>query len=208
MARVVGGSDITGKIGPVVFVNFNGKKYARMAPMPRSKASWTEKQKQHRQRFRAINAFWRQFYRTPVKQIWDLAAEAEKMRGVNLFIRTNLAAFSPDGSQIDLEWLHLSAGKLPMVHKLKAERMQGDPEKVEVTWEDNSDIGLASTRDELVMTVAYDGKFTNPIPTGAIRKKKSALIQLPEGIGTIQGIYLSFAYVGKKLYSPDQWFGI
>jgi hypothetical protein len=206
MAKVDGGSNITGMIGPVVFVNFNGKKYARMAPRPRSKGSWSEKQQMHRQRFREINAFWKQFYRTPVKQIWELAAD--QMKGVNLFIKTNLPAFSADGTQIDLEWLHLSAGKLPLPHKFKAERKAGDPEKVEVTWKDNSGIGFAVTHDELIMTVAYDGKFTSPIPTGAFRKQESAVIELPAGIENIQGIYLFFASVGRKLYSPDQYFGI
>jgi hypothetical protein len=206
MAKVDSGSSITGMIGPIVYVNFNGKKYARMATRPRSKGSWSEKQQMHRQRFSAIYAFWKQFYRTPVKQIWDLAAE--RMKGVNLFIKINLQAFSPDGTQIDLEWLHLSAGKLPLPHKLKAERMPGDPEKIEVTWEDNSDIGLAWSHDELIMMVAWEGKFTNPIPTGAIRKEESAVIQLPAGIGTIQGIYLFFASNARKLYSPDQYFGI
>jgi hypothetical protein len=206
MAKVDGGSGITGMIGPVVYVNFNGKKYARMAPRPRSKGSWSEKQLMHRLRFREINAFWKQFYRTPVKQIWELAAD--QMKGVNLFIKTNLPAFSADGTQIDLEWLHLSAGKLPLPHKFKAERKAGDPEKVEVTWKDNSGIGFAITHDELIMTVAYDGKFTSPIPTGAFRKQESAVIELPAGIENIQGIYLFFASVGRKLYSPDQYFGI
>jgi len=206
MAKIDGGSNITGMIGPVVFVNFNGKKYARMAPRPRSKGSWSEKQQLHRQRFREINAFWKQFYRTPVKLIWELAAE--QMKGVNLFIKTNLPAFSADGTQVDLEWLHLSAGKLPLPHKLKAQRMAGDPEKIEVTWQNNSGTGLAVTHDELIMTAAYEGKFTSPIPTGAIRKQESAVIQLPTGIGTIQGIYLFFASSGRKLYSPDQYFGI
>ena len=47
MAKVIGES-ITGMIGPVVYVNFNGKKYIRMAPRARKKGSWSEKQKMHR----------------------------------------------------------------------------------------------------------------------------------------------------------------
>ena len=190
MAKV-NGESITGMIGPVVYVNFNGKKYVRMAPRARSKGSWSEKQKMHRKRFSAINAFWRQFYYSPVKKIWNLAAE--QMKGVNLFIKTNLPAFSADGSQIDLEWLHLSAGKLPLPHKLKAEMSAGDPEKVEVTWQNNSGSGHAKPNDELMMMIAHEGKFKGPIATGVIRKQQTAVIQIPAGIVTINLIYLFFA---------------
>jgi len=46
------------------------------------------------------------------------------------------------------------------------------------------------------------------IATGAFRKQETAVIQLPAGIGTIQGIYLSFASKERELYSGDQYFGI
>jgi hypothetical protein len=208
MAKVTGGTDgsISGAIGAVVFYKMRGKSYARKAPGDRAKNSWSEGQRTYFTKFGKAAAYWRQLTPQEIKAIFDLAAE--NMTGYNLFLKTNLPAFSADGSQIDFEYMHLSAGKLPLPHHLKAQKATNDPEKVEVTWTDDSDKVLASTRDVLMMTVVRDGKFTAPIATGVFRKQQSAVIQLPAGTGTVQGIYLSFASKERNLYSPDQWFGI
>jgi len=208
MAKVTGGTDgsISGAIGAVVFYKMRGKSYARKAPGDRAKNSWSEGQRRYFTKFGKAAAFWRQSTPEAIKAIFDLAAE--NMTGYNLFLKTNLPTFSADGSQIDFEYLHLSAGKLPLPHHLRAQRVADDPEKVEVTWTDDTEKVLASSRDVLMMTVARDGKLTAPIATGVFRKQQSAVIQLPAGTGTIQGFYLSFASKERKLYSPDQWFGI
>jgi hypothetical protein len=67
---------------------------------------------------------------------------------------------------------------------------------------------MAMPDDELMMMVSNDDKFTGPIKTGALRKQESAVIQLPNSIGTINGIYLFFGSDKRKLYSPDVYFGI
>jgi len=208
MAKINGGleSMISGLIGPVVLVNYNGKHYVRRAPRERAKNSWSEAQELHRTRFKAINAFWKQFYHTPVKQIWDLAAEG--MRGVNLFIKTNMPAFGADGTIKDLERLHFSAGKLPLAHKLKAAKSAGDPQKIEVSWENESENGLAASDDELMMMIAHGVNFTGPVKTGVQRKIAAAVISLPAGCENAEGIYLFFGNEKRKLYSVDQYFGI
>lgn len=205
MARVKGG-DISGMVGALVFLKLNGKGVVRMAPRERSKNSWSEGQKMYRKKISNLATFWMQSVPQGVTRVFELAAE--NMTAYNLFLKTNLPAFSVDGMQIDLEWLHLSAGKLPLPHKLRAARVAGDPEKIEVSWLDDSDIGLAGSRDELTMVIAHEGKFTAPIATGAFRKQESAVIQLPAGLGSIQGIYLSFASKERELYSADHYFGI
>jgi hypothetical protein len=149
----------------------------------------------NRKRFSEICAFWDQFKRTPIKQIWEIAAE--RKRGVNLFIKTNLQAFYPDGTPVDPERLHFSAGKLSLPHQLKAVRMEDDAEKVEVTWQDDLGIGLSAKNDDLMMMIAHEGKFIGPIATGFIRGKEGAIIQLPAETGAPEGIYLYFA-------SPDR----
>lgn len=188
-------------VGNLVIVNNNGKMYLRKAPRERA---FTERQKQNWQRFSVISAFWRQFSKSPIQEIWKIAVEGR--RGINLFITANAAAFGPEGELVDIERLHFSAGKLPLPHKFMAERSASDPEKVEVTWQDDPGSGLARSNDELMMMVAHDGNFTGPIATGAVRKQQTAVIQLPVVSGTIQGIYLSFASEKSKLYSGDQWF--
>jgi hypothetical protein len=54
--------------------------------------------------------------------------------------------------------------------------------------------------------IAHDGKFTGPIETGCIRKTENAIIQIPVGTGTMQGIYLFFASKERTFYSTDQYF--
>jgi len=205
MAIFKGGSGgvLSGMVGNLVIVNNNGKMYLRKAPRERV---FTERQKQNWKRFSVISAFWRQFSKTSIPAIWKHAVEGR--RGINLFITANAAAFGPEGELVDIERLHFSAGKLPLPHKFMAERSASDPEKVDVTWQDDPGSGLARSNDVLTMMVAHDGKFTGPIATGAIRKQQTAVIQLRAGIGTVQGIYLSFASEKRKLYSGDQYFSI
>jgi hypothetical protein len=40
------------------------------------------------------------------------------------------------------------------------------------------------------MTIFKGGRFTSLITTGVTRKQASALIQLPQGIGMVQGVCL------------------
>jgi hypothetical protein len=208
MAKVIGGynSTVAGKIGPVVYVNFNGETYIRTLPRRRRKNEWSAEQTNYREKFSKVCYFWRRQIYDSTKKIWGIAAE--RMNGFNLFVKTNLPAFGPDGRVSDLERFHVATGKLPLPHQLNAERVVGDPEKVAVSWEDDSGAGLALPDDQLMMVAARDGKFSAPIATGALRRQGSAVIQLPSGTGTIQVIYLYFSSDERKLYSVDQWFGI
>ncbi len=205
MGKIIG-SNIVGGVGNLVFYSYNGNNYVRTAPAKRSKKSWTENQKQNWNRFSALVAFWRQFRYGPVKQIFQVAEEGKKCNC--LFYEINAPAFGPDGALVDKERLHFSAGKLPLPHRFTANRVQDEPDKVEVTWQYDDGSGLARSDDELMMMVSNDDKFTGPIKTGALRKQESAVIQLPSGIGTINGIYLFFGSEKRKLYSPDMHFGI
>jgi hypothetical protein len=207
MARLKGGleSMISGKIGGVVFVQTKWGKYARSVPVTGKRRKWSAKQQMARKRFTAVYGFWKQFYYTPIKQIWDLAAEM--MSGYNFYLKTNMPAFGEDGALVDLERLHFSVGKLPLPHRLKAVRMISDPEKIEVNWQYDKGSNLSRSDDELIAMFARDGKFTGPISTSAVRKQETAVIQLPAGIVTLEGIYLFFGSKERGLYSPDQYFG-
>jgi hypothetical protein len=203
---IIKGSNIAGGVGNLVFFSYNGNNYVRTAPRKRSKNSWSEHQVQNRKRFSALSAFWRQFRFGPIKQIWQVAEEGKKCNC--LFFEINAPAFGPDGALVDPEWLHFSAGQLPQAHKLAANLVVGDSDKVEVTWQYDEGNRMAWFDDELMMMVSNDGKFLGPIATGAIRRQESAVIQLPAVTGTIQGIYLFFGSDKRKLYSPDIYFGI
>jgi hypothetical protein len=157
-----------------------------------------------RKRFSAIYAFWGQYERTQIQRIWKLAAV--KMHAINLFLKTNMPAFGPEGELMDLDRLHFSTGQLPLPHLLNAAPSPDDPEKIEVTWQDDSGSAHARSNDELLAMIAHDGKFTGPVETGFLRKMKNAVIQLPVGTGPVQGIYLFFASKDRMLYSVDQYF--
>jgi hypothetical protein len=206
MAKLKGGTEamISGKVGGLVFFDYFGERHVRLAPNRRKKNSWSPKQVAHRKRFSAIYAFWGQYERTEIQKIWKLAAV--KMHAINLFMKTNMPAFGPEGELIDLERLHFSAGQLPLPHLLTAAPAAGDPEKIEVAWQDDSGSAHARSNDELLAMIAHDGKFTGPLQTGVLRKAKNGVIQLPAGIGAVQGIYLFFTSKERMAYSPDQYF--
>ena len=208
MAKVNGGieSKISGMIGPVVFVNFNGSTYVRRAPRSRGKNGWSPNQQSSRTRFSEVCAFWRGSVPGSVKQIWGVAAE--KMNGFNLFLKINLPAFGSDGKLADRERFHFSQGVLPLPHKLKAATIQGDPGKIEVNWQNESESGSAFSNDKLMLVAAGENNFTAPIETGAVRKQGSAIVQLPQNPDPVTGFYLFFKSSERNLYSTDQYFEI
>jgi hypothetical protein len=202
MAMFKGGAGgiLSGMVGNVVVANYgNGKVVLRRAP---GKRKFTQLQKQNWGRFGAVSAFWKQFDRSPVQQIWKVAEEGR--RGINLFMNANSPAFNAEGILEDISRLHFSAGKLPLPNKMTVNKTADDPLKIEVTWKDDQG-GLAHSDDELMMMTASAGKFTGPSATGALRKKGSAEIELSENA---EGIYLFFASEKRKLYSPDQFFAL
>ena len=206
MAKLKGGTEamISGKVGGLVFFDYFGERHVRLAPGERKKSSWSPKQQAHRKRFSAIYAFWGQYDGKQIQQIWKIAAY--RMHAINLFMKTNMPAFGPEGELMDLDRLHFSTGQLPLPHLLNAAHLPGDPEKVDVTWQDNSDNARARSNDELLVMIAHEGKFVGPIETGIVRKTKKAVIQIPVGIGAVQGIYLFFASKERMSYSTDQYF--
>jgi len=208
MARVNGGveSKISGMIGPVVFVNFNGGTYVRQAPRTRGKNSWSSDQVRSRKRFSEVCSFWRKSIPVSVKQVWNLAAE--KMNGFNLFLKINLPAFGADGTLADMDRFHFSQGILPLPHKLQVTRISGADDKISVNWQNDSGNGFALPNDELVMITTAGMNFLDPIPTGATRKQETAVISLKGNLNPINGIFLYFKSKERNLYSIDQFFGI
>ena len=206
MAILKGGVDgpISGLVGTVICYKVGEVNYVRGKIGQRSKNSWSEKQVLHRKRISGVGSFWKSLSKNPARASWRAAAGL--LPGFSLFVKTNLAAFSADGSQIDLEYLHLSTGPLPLPHLLKASVTEGNPTLWEATWLNDTGKGLAKLKDELLVMVVRDGKFSNSIATGAKRGDQSASVQLPGGEGTVQGIYLSFASSDRASYSLDQFF--
>jgi hypothetical protein len=208
MAILKGGVDgpISGLVGTVVCYPMNGVTYMRAKIGKRSEGSWTDKQLIHRMRVSRVAAVWKSLRNNPIRPVWRAASKP--WPGYSLFLKTNLVAFNADGSQVDLEYLHLSTGALPLPHQLNAAALEGNPEIWEVSWLNDSGKGLARAKDELQVMVVRDGKFSNPIITGARRSDMTATVQLPAGEGNVQGIYLSFVSADKTSCSVDRFFTV
>ena len=206
MAILKGGVDgpISGLVGNIVCYQMGEVNYMRSRMGKRSAGSWSEKQVFHRKRISSVGSFWKSLAKNPVRASWRAAAGL--WPGYSLFLKTNLAAFSADGSQIDFEYLHLSTGRLPLPHQLTASVSGGNHLVWKATWLNDSDKGLAKLNDELLVMVVQDGKFSPLLSTGAKRGDQWASIQLPGEERTVQGIYLSFASGDKSSYSMDQFF--
>jgi hypothetical protein len=205
MGKMKGGN-ITGMVGNIVFTNYNGETYVRTAPKKRAKNGWSDRQVMNRNRFRTLSAFWMKFKNTPVGQIWRMAEEGK--RGNILFIKANIQAFGTDGVLTDPERLHFSAGKLPLPQKFTAGKSGSTPGEILVNWQNDPGSGLASDGDQLMMMIADNGDFIGPIAAGAARKQQSAVIALPADHELASAIYLFFGSDKRKLYSPDQYFGL
>lgn len=206
MAILKGGVDgpISGVVGTVVCYPMGGITYMRGKMGPREKDSWSDNQVLHRRRISSVGSLWKDLRNNPVRATWRIASGL--WPGYSLFLKTNLGAFNADGSQIDLEYLHLSAGNLPLPHQLMASAVEGNPEVWNISWLNDSGKGLAKSKDELLVMVVRDGKFSDQITTGTKRGDQFAAVQLPQGEGAVQGIYLSFTSIDRTSFSVDQFF--
>jgi hypothetical protein len=203
MARIKGGVP-RGKVGGAVYSGWNGIEVLKALPQ-RSKNSWSEKQKIHRQRFKSINDYCGQ-NQYLIHTIWNMAAE--NGHGYNLFLKANTPAFAQDGELAFMDKLHFSAGKIPLPQVFTAKRSESDPSKVQVNWTDEAYFANLHSHDELMMVCAYPDRFSNPIETGVLRRAGEALISLPDHPESITGIWLFFRAYKKEGYSWDQYFAI
>lgn len=206
MAKLPGGVNgpISGTAGPVTMYTVEGKVYMRGAICERSKDSWSNKQVLYRKRVHQVGQLWKSLANNPERECWR--ASSKPNPGFSLFLKTNLPAFNEDGSHVDLEWLHLSIGKLPLPHLLKAAPSAGDPATWEISWQDDTGKNGAHADDRLMIMVADVKGFSHPITTPFTRKGQSATVKLPELPAAAQGIFVSFMALDKTSQSIDQFF--
>ncbi|MGQ7868176.1 hypothetical protein [Sunxiuqinia sp. sy24] len=207
MAKIKDGllGSVSGKLGPLVVVQRGDMSYVRAAPNY-TKDSWSDRQLQHRQRFKAVSAFCKQYKQQFIIPIWNRLATNSS--GYHLFMKANMPAFGRAGELEDPSMLHFADGTLPLPFKLT---LVADPEQVdqlEVSW--LNDEGLTGLRlsDELwYATVSADG-FQGPFESGIHRSAQGGLIALPEESGLCEGVYLFFASPARDAFSPDCFLAI
>ena len=217
MAIVNGGmgSMLSGKVGGLVYVQLNGQTITRKAPRHK-KDSWTPRMLQNQQRFREVNSFCGQFKYSVIPQIWNGAALAnfskvssfgrvseKKMSGYALFLKSNMAAFAPDGSLGDAKKLTFSTGKLNMPQELIAGRSEAEVSIIEVSWEKELHVGGIHLRDELMVISAADGLYSDIMATGIPREAMHGTFELPTPPERATHIYLFFGSTDRRDYSES-----
>lgn len=209
MAKFKGmpGMKLSGNIGGLVFVQVGDQTYVRRAPT-RKKDSWSQKQQQHRARFKSFTGFYRSLRETVVKPIWNLSA-TKNLTGYNLFMKANLPAFSSDGGHIDPALLHFSTGPLPLPRYLSAWRDVESPATIEISWHTEIITRMEQPDDELLIAVRSNFQSFGPIETGCLRKDGNCLFDVSEWESTSPlNLYLFFASADRTRYSPDHHFGL
>ncbi len=204
MARFKAGASnaLSGMLGPVVMVQRGGMCYVRKAPQF-SNRSWSPRQKQNRDRFKKINAFYKIYKFSVVVPIWNKIPEA--WSGQNLFLKANAPAFGLDGELADSSLLHFSDGKLPSPFRYDVEPLAGEPAKISVGWENDPMLSSQFNLDELMVMVAHADQFSGPYATGILRSMQQGVITLPDGIMDLKAFYLFFGSPDRQSYSPDRY---
>ena len=191
---------ISGKLGPIVVVNNGTSTYIRTAPTY-TEESWSEKQVQLRNRFRAVSQFIQRYKKSMIWSIWKLAPG--KGGGYHKFLGANIKAFDLDGTVKEWSLVRFSEGTLPAPYLLQTERQSG---QITITWKNESGLSPVRLSDRLWYMAVVDGKFTGPHKTEITRSALEGL--LPDPDGNITGMYVFFSAADEKAFSPDRYVGV
>jgi hypothetical protein len=204
MAKVKDGarSQLSGKADGLVYVQFNGGVYARKLPT-RKKDTWTPGMKLNEQRFKEVNNFCGLFKDSVIPQIWK--GVNPRMSGYALFLKTNMAAFAPDGSIADAKKLMLSTGNLAFPEGLEVHRSGAEENKVEVSWPKEMHVGGIHLKDDLMVISSADGRYSEITATGIERNDLGGTFALP---ANPMHLYLFFASKDRRDYSKSMCFEI
>jgi len=207
MAKVEDGSrsQLSGKADGLVYVRFNGGVYTRKIPKWK-KESWTPGMLKNLERFKQVNAFCALFKDSVIPQIWNGADQ--KMSGYALFLKTNMAAFAPDGSLEDAIKIRLSIGKLPFPEGMEVRRSEGDDNLIEVNWPREMHVGGVHMKDELMVVSEADGEYSEIMGTGITKADLHGSFELPDLEVKATHIYLFFATRERRDFSESRCFEV
>lgn len=197
------GSSLSGLVGRVVIVKTKWGSYMRSAPQY-SKSSWTGNQQVHRQRFKVVNAFCKQFKETVIAQVWN--DPSQRVSGYGRFLKANMKAFSAQGELTDPFRVQLSAGELELPQGLQLAKPELPGSPVNVNWPDSGS-GVRS-RDELMVVSTGEGFYSEILNTGILRGQKGGSFMLPELKAEATHLYLFFGSRDRRSYSGSECFGL
>lgn len=211
MATVMDGArlQLSGKADGLVYVQFNGGVYTRKLPK-RKKEAWTPGMLLNLERFKRINAFCALFKDSVIPQIWN--GIDQRMSGYALFLKSNVAAFAPDGSIMDAKKIKLSTGNLSFPPGFEAHRSEEDNNKIEVNWPKEMHVGGVHLQDQLMVISCVDGQYSDIMATGIVRNDLGGTFSLssspiPQAPGPMP-VYLFFASPNHRDYSQSECFEV
>lgn len=198
------GSSLSGLVGSVVIVQTKSGSYMRGAPNY-SNSSWTKKQRAHRERFKKVSKFVKQFKERLLPQIWNDAEE--RLSGHALFLKTNMAAFSSEGELTAPFNLKLSTGMLDFPQGMQLSAGEAANEPFTVSWT-NGATGGVRMYDELMMISSGGGMYSDILYTGLLRGNKGGSFELPPLEANATHLYLFFGSRDRRSYSGSECFGL
>ncbi|HET6556827.1 MAG TPA: hypothetical protein VFG54_05895 [Prolixibacteraceae bacterium] len=198
------GSSLSGLVGSVVIVQTKSGSYMRGAPNY-SNSSWTKKQRAHRERFKKVSKFVKQFKERLLPQIWNDANE--RLSGHALFLKTNMGAFSAEGELTAPLNLKLSTGTLDFPQGLQLSAGEAANGPLTVSWT-NGAIGGVRMYDELMVISSGGGMYSDIFDTGLLRGNKGGSFELPPLEAAATHLYLFFGSRDRRSYSGSECFEI
>ncbi|WP_372776433.1 hypothetical protein [Mangrovibacterium sp.] len=201
----IGGLQLSGKLGSLVFVTYGDETIVRIAPQKRKADSWSLKQKQHRQRFVGAVRHYKAYRATVVTPIWSCVATA-RQTAYNMFLKANMPAFNENGCVADPSLLRFSIGDLPLPQNFCAERCSDNPTQIDIRWDSTHVSQLASPTDQL-MGIYYEPEGAAPFALNACRSDGYTTLNLPYSPGSAKiSLFLFFRKANLSAYSPDKHF--
>lgn len=208
MARTkgIGGLQLSGKLGNLVFVPYGDETIVRMAPEKRKSDSWSQKQQEHRKLFYGVNVLYRKVKQKFVEPIWKRSA-TKKHTGYNLFIKANLPAFGEFGQLVDQSLLHFSCGPLPLPKNITAKRSGDQPAEVHISWNPRCFTKQEAADDELCLVLLGDPYAARLVACGVGRGAGAYTLHLNEQQAMEHPtLFLFFRRKDALCYSDDKFF--
>lgn len=201
-------SNVTGKIGDVVFYRRGGEVYVRKAPAPYKRQPSILQQVQ-RVRLAQVVAFYRSVGATFLLNIWKRAVKIKygHCNSMNMFIKHNIAAFDGNQGLTDYAKLHFSFGRLPQGDCFKAVLDSGG-ERLLVTWDEVTYLSRLRNNDSFMAVVLYETErffVVMPGDTGAVRQDNRATIWLPASPEQPIAVYCFFTNTIMTDFSNDYY---
>lgn len=204
MARIGSIFKISGKVGNTIFMERNGKCFARSKPAEVRNPN-TPEQQAVRGRFRTAVKFYQRLNATSLHEVWKQAGDRARMSGFNLFMKTNLKMFDDKGQIADFDGLRLAAGNRPGAWGLTA--MADGAGRVRLRWELDDGRVVVNGDDRLVVALLYGDRLFSPVVAKgapALRREKTAVVEVERRPGAELHLYCFFVSPGGDAFSDSQ----